>query len=332
MSLRNESALKKYLSYAKEISKEYELRISLEKIITSLSDYLPSEHYHELINDSGHGFQHGLDTVKYALLISDTKDRREEIALAAFFHDICGINYDSFSRAKHHLRGSHLVKNILFKIINKEDRRLVDLDAITLAIKYHWQDVSYFLGTLKKALPAKKYSTCAIVRDADTIDEALNIKRIIKITETYKRALFNRDITPLERIAILLCEEEDIIGSKRNDLMMYLLRNVTKSLDIDHYLILRAKKFMNKDIYKKNIQSILGGIDEYKYRGDFRNKKEISSLLKEISKFYFELKDSNKLETAKNITRKYSQKGGTYFEKHRPRLVVELNKSVFNHS
>lgn len=329
MPLGNEPALEKYLSYARKISKEYELRINLEKIIISLGNYLSDEHYHELINDTGHGFQHGLDTVKYALLISNSKNCPEEIALAAFFHDICGIKHRSFSRAKHHSQGSRLIKNILPKIISEKEQKLIDSDAITLAIKYHWRDTAYFLNKLKKSLPTKQYSTCAIVRDADTIDEALNIKRIIRITETYKRILFNKNISTLERIAILLCEEEDIVDSKRSDLMMYLLRNITKSLDADHYLTLEAKKFMNKNIYKKNIQSILGGIDNYKHRGDFKNKKEISSLLEEVALLYFELKNNGKLKMAKNIVRKYSQKGSAYFEEQQPRLVAKLNKLVF---
>lgn len=325
MLSKNNNSLEKYLASAQEISRKHQLGIDLAKVIISLSHYLPNNHYRKLINDKWHGLEHGLDTAKYALLINHQKKLRDGIALSALLHDICGVRHGIFSRANHHLQGSRLIKKILPKIISKKEQALIDLDTIVSAIKYHWKNKEYFLETLKKTLPARKYLVCAIVRDADTIDEALNIERIIKITEAYKKSLLNKKISLMERIAILLCEEEDIIGSRRSDLMMYLLRNVTKGIDDDHYITPEIKKFINKNIYKKNVKSILKGIDKYKYPGNFNNKNEILNLMNDVSSLYFKLKDTGKLKTAKKITFGYSQKGSTYFEKHRLDLIAKLN-------
>lgn len=320
----NLTLLEKYLLRSHKITTKNNLKIDLRKIILSLKEILPENHFNTLLSDQGHGFHHGLDVVELALFLSSPNDSQEEIALSALFHDICGIQLDPFTRKEHPRQGSRLIKKILPKLLHENNPITIDSLSILSAIENHSQSLYSFLNTLKTILPAKGYRLCILIRDADTIDEAHNIPRLLRVSREYKQRLLKKRISLSERIAILLSEKEDILTPKETDLMTYLLRTITAGINPANYLTEEAQSFIQKDAYTNNVQKILAGIDTYPFLGDYTNKEEISTLIQDISLLYTSLKDSEKIESVKKIVIPYFEKNVSFFLQNKEELLKKL--------
>jgi hypothetical protein len=317
--------LSDYSDQATVISKHYELRIDLGSILSRVSATLPTEHAEELIRDTGHGFEHGIQVAEYGLKIAPEDSGRESIALAALFHDICGVKFSGFTRENHAETGAETVNSILPGILSETESSYTDIEAVSGAVRFHTEDVIYFRSILDSKLTPKRYTVAAAVRDADTLDESLNVERIIRISEHFEQPIIRSDIPRMRRIAILFCENPTVVDSKQNDLLMFLLRNVTKGVDPDHYLLPTTKALLDDDILKKNMAAIRSGLFDYRYPGDFTDFTSLEKEMNEIIDLFSDFKKAGVENEAKSIIRKFADNGANYFFENDTLISAKLH-------
>ena len=299
-------------------------------------------HLQTLIDDEGHGFAHGVNTLKYALEIydkdptlqSDPRINKESLCIAALLHDINGLKISlpngTFLRDNHSETGSTLAEKLLNDILTPQEREIIDIEMVRYAISQHDKDCTAFVEE------SSRNRFAAAIRDADTIDEGMNIPRIVKITESYanehEKIAFKASISIWERIAILMTEEPAIRDAAENDLLMFLLRNVTKSIDPDHFVTAGAKQMMQQDMLQVNRKRILEGMRGYKYPGDYdpHDEERINAVIDEVVRVYNILKVLSLIDEAKGIVQRYSGSGRQFFDvpANKSRMLGELSSLI----
>lgn len=325
----NQDILEVIILRAKEISRKWKLSLSLDEVIPKILNSLQEEHSEALVKDIDHGFFHTLMVVEYALKIAEKEnflEHRNNIALGALLHDLFGVKTEIFTRKDHDVEGSKFIKLELPKILNIRDQSFFNIETIEKAALYHGFDVIDFQNTIQKKESKEIFMIAAIVRDADTLDETINVERIYNVSETYNRPLFFETISDLTRLAVLLTETSEIVARLENDTMMFLLRNVTKGLDEGHYVTKGAQSFLLEGLLEKNTKGILDGVDRYNdlHPKDITDKAKIKKLLDRMIKLYNEYKDKNLIIHAKIIVSKFTQQGVSYFNQNISVLEKEL--------
>ncbi|MFA5928273.1 MAG: HD domain-containing protein [Candidatus Margulisiibacteriota bacterium] len=331
--------LARFIREASGISKTYYLSIDLGQVISNLEHALPSEHFQSLLTDQYHGFTHALTTVRYALELCTNTVLKNNVALGALLHDINGVECSLFSRDEHQYTGAELVVEKFNQIIRFLDvTREISVEAVLTAVFRHQDDVAKFQGI---PMDVRDNIVSAIVRDADTIDEGMNIPRIVAITESYAlkdnlglerplyKVAYNKHTSDMERLAILLTEEASVRDAKENDLMMFLLRNITKSIDPANFVTAPAKMLMaNNSMYEKNLKAILESLDSYRFSGDydrtFGGKKEIGLMLARVSGLYNKFKTLGLMPKAKSIVERFTKNGRESFDLNKDALIGKL--------
>jgi HD domain len=328
------------------LSDRYALSIELSEVLENFvmfcheNKMISPKHIQTLVEDEEHGFTHGINTVIEIMNIyhndealqNDPAITKEDLCLAALLHDVTGIKFKENGelvdlRDDHSETGSILIKNFLNSIY------YFDNELICAAILNHSDDL------LLKKIPIKEdtgFQFISAVRDADTIIEGMDILRTVKVTENialndneglpepiYKTA-YDLTITEWKRIAILMTEETLIRDSKENDLLMFLLRNVTKSIDPDQFVTQGAKKIMAKDMYSINMAKILEGLKIYKLPGNYSSDEQMVGVINEVVDLYRELKRKNLIKEAKAIVGKYTHKDRAYFDRHISEITDKL--------
>ncbi|MCX5708519.1 MAG: methyltransferase domain-containing protein [Candidatus Omnitrophica bacterium] len=252
--------------------REFKKELDLEKFIIDLDRYIALGQYYQLLGDRGHGFEHGLSVAETSLKLAQAEEERGSpvdrtaLVLGAFLHDV----YSVVDRNNHEKAGADQARKILERSGFTEEI----IEKAAQIIENHSEES--FLPSIP--LEAR------IVRDADTLIEALDLERIRAVSmDTFKRPFFNPGLTIDRRMEILDTDARDKVEAPENDCLQFLLRNVTKGLDPGHYVTPGARKYIAaSDLLQQNKSKILEYAKKYA-PGDF---EAIEFVVEETSSRY----------------------------------------------
>lgn len=157
--------------------------------------------------------------------------------------------YEVVDRENHEQKGSGLAWAIVRS--DRKSFRGVRPELVADVVAAH-----NFEPTDKKT--AKLAVEAQVVRDADTLEEGLELDRIVWVSAQKGRVFYNdafRDVD--ERLAVLRSEDRAVTEAERCDALMFLLRNVTKSIDPAWFVTDYAKNYLNRrNVAKQNMRRL----------------------------------------------------------------------------
>ena len=310
-SLKNidiDSELKQKLSdYIEKINKinaKFDLKVELSSIFLKTIESLKVDHIRGIVSDTGHGLEHAIEVIECALLLSreDREVDKESMAVACLLHDLFGIQIrlasgkDLFNRDIHPEEATTYVQKEFKKVLDSLGITYLNLNAIAIAILSHGDKVDTFLKRFKTR-PENEFYVAKYLRDADRLVEGKNIKRILSVSEGFKKPLLKKSIVKPERIVFLFMENRNILESEHTDLLFFLSRNITINLNESNYITDEAKAIINHGSPEEILQNIIILLKDFpydKYLGDAMNLtdglKESKIILRDVSNAYFRLK------------------------------------------
>ncbi|MFA6601165.1 MAG: LOG family protein [Candidatus Omnitrophota bacterium] len=232
------------LARARKIDERFgaQMSFSMEDILRNMivRGLTNPEHVLKLIEDDGHGFKHMLAAAEMALELAQTEISQgrpvsmDIAGLGGFFHDV----YAPIDRKVHEQMGAETARAVLKKLeIPSLGPEAVD--AVAFAVEHHNDD--------PLQLASLPNQTAAIVRDADTLLESLDLDRIARVSQQYNRAFFNPALSLKWRLRVLGTEDRETVEAPPNDALLFLLRNVTKGLHPGHYATQAAKDYVSRE-------------------------------------------------------------------------------------
>jgi len=213
-------------------------------MLQTLQKELGYQHFNQLIADDGHGFNHAFFVVELSLELTENRPEidTDTMVCGALLHDLDAV----INRNDHDVTGSERAKHIARCINSKK----LNVEGVSYIVRSH----------NKKAFSGHWHYEAGIVRDADTLHEGLDLERIVSIGKKLRTPFYSPETykNGLEcRLNILINEDRSVIETKECDILMFLLRNVTKSVAPDGYVTEEARKFiMSVDVVEKNMAKL----------------------------------------------------------------------------
>ncbi|MFH1791009.1 MAG: aminotransferase class V-fold PLP-dependent enzyme [Candidatus Omnitrophota bacterium] len=242
---------KEYIAEARALMEKYSISLDAEWFFMGIKHNLPVAQYNAMLSDTGHGFRHALDVARYALEITAKEGAggarvdKEAVVLGALLHDI----YSVIDRKGHAALGAGQSGSLLKAMRFPNETA----EKAAMAVMYHsYPADSHF----PEDLPFE----AKIIRDADELDEALNVERLVWINMAQMgRKFFAPGITVDERIRILRQPEPEGAAAQNFDCLQYLVRCVTCGIDRRNYLTQAAAEYIVRDgVLGENRARIVG--------------------------------------------------------------------------
>jgi HD superfamily phosphodiesterase len=233
---------------AKAICKEHDGLIDLREVLRAMKAFLKDGHFNRLVNDLGHGLNHALSVVSLALELVRNEKRpigRDLIACGSLLHDV----YEVVDRENHEGKGS----GVAWAVVRSAAGSFPNIDPLMVA-----EIVASHNLAPDEMKNAGVCVEAQVVRDADTLEEGLNLDRIVWVSAQKGRAFYNDTFCDVDqRLAVLCSEDRAVTEAERCDALMFLLRNVTKSIDPAWFVTDYAKNYLNRrNVAKQNIHRL----------------------------------------------------------------------------
>jgi hypothetical protein len=173
--------------------------------------------------------------------------------LGALFHDICAV----VDRENHEIAGSGLAR----ALVRKNPRAFGGADPAEVAdiVELHNQRPE------PAHWPKEAKGEAKLVRDADTLHEGIDLQRIVWVGEQRRRTFYSPQCGTLEeRLSVLESEDRKVTEAEKWDVLMFLLRNVTKSINPRWFVTDEARAYIkNEDIEGTNQTELANLIETY---------------------------------------------------------------------
>ena len=239
--------------FEKELARINKQYSSLDLMdLTKVLHILDKTVVNKLVNDLGHGFNHTFFVLELVLNLAESDNHASKInhnllSCGALLHDV----YVVINRKNHGIKGGKLARRIVEE--NKSDFPNVDPKAIEYIVVHHNEDTNFVW----------KYDEAKLVRDADTLHEGIDLDRIVWVSQQYGKQFYNPEWRNNvdARLEVLGTEDPSITDEQGCDTLMFLLRNVTKSISPDWFVTDLAKKYIGDmkvlDKNKRQLQSLI---------------------------------------------------------------------------
>jgi hypothetical protein len=267
-----DKSINDYLIRIKAIEQKYPyLTFNLPaRLLKTVLIELNPEHVNKLVVDIGHGLNHAFFVMELALALAEDLSKIDInlIVCGSLLHDV----YAVMDRDQHEIFGS----DISMRIIKSLNDDFASIDPVAIAYIVRTHNNREFSGPWK--------NEAEIVRDADTLHECLCMDRIVWIGLQKRTKFYNTNIydNAIEyRLKVLQSDDRTITEGKECDILMFLLRNVTKYTSDMAFVTMSARKYYQQNY---SFESNLNQIRKYIkiYISDPHEQVEATKLVNDI--------------------------------------------------